>query len=156
MCRRPVILGGGITMENGGRDESARAVNTPSVSQWVYQRSSIRAGSNVLSNSMMEIVERGPGRQKKQAREPSVAPGPRGVGRRLPGCRRGGLGRRCPAPGPLILRPSSLRGDRLGGRLVNQIELRLEGSGEGAAGRGSAGCDAPGQRAGRPPLAVPP
>src|SRR3989442_13050145 len=83
MCRRPVILGGGITMENGGRNESARAVNTPSVSQWVYQRSSIRAGSNVLSNSMMEIVERGPGRQKKQAREPSVAPVLRGVGRRL-------------------------------------------------------------------------
>src|SRR2546427_7459526 len=83
MWRGPVMLGGGLTMENGGRDESTRAVNTPSVSQWVYQRSSIRAGSNVLSNSMAETVKRGPGRQKKQAREPSIAPVLRGVGRRL-------------------------------------------------------------------------
>ena len=53
MCRRPVTFGGGITMENGGRGESGRAVNTPSFSQCAYQRSSIAPGSNVRSKSIV-------------------------------------------------------------------------------------------------------
>src|SRR5436309_669579 len=56
MCSRPVTLGGGITMEKGGRDEAGRAVNTPRAIQWAYHRSSNRDGSKAFSSSLGRVV----------------------------------------------------------------------------------------------------
>src|SRR5437867_5902665 len=53
MCSRPVMLGGGMTMQYGGRGESGRAVKTPSPSKCSYQRVSIVPGSKFRANSIV-------------------------------------------------------------------------------------------------------
>src|SRR6267154_3548008 len=58
MCRRPVMLGGGMTIEKGARARavaSRPAVKTPRRSQWAYQWLSQRDGSNALSSSGMVL-----------------------------------------------------------------------------------------------------
>src|SRR5512143_873849 len=86
MCSEPVTLGGGMTMQNAGRDGSSSGVNTPSSTQRRYSRASTDDGVYVVGRS------RASGRV---VMGPSVGTAADGTARRSPqGRERSGTGQR--------------------------------------------------------------
>ena len=55
ICRRPVTLGGGSTIENGGRPDAGSARNAPIDSQKAYHLESISRWANVFDNSSWDM-----------------------------------------------------------------------------------------------------
>ena len=58
MCKTPVTLGGGKTMENGGLLEEASAVKYPAFIHFSYRADSISFGEKDEANSRLEDIVR--------------------------------------------------------------------------------------------------
>ena len=58
MCKTPVTLGGGKTIEKGGLLEVASAVKYPATIHFSYKADSISAGEKVEANSRLEDIVR--------------------------------------------------------------------------------------------------
>src|SRR5512135_3326296 len=84
MCSEPVTLGGGMTMQNAGRDGSSSGVNTPSSTQRRYNRASTDDGVYVVGRSRASgRVVMGPsvGTAADRTARPSPGEGRTGPGR---------------------------------------------------------------------------
>ena len=58
MCKTPVTLGGGKTIENGGLLEVASAVKYPALIHFSYSGASISLGEKDEANSRLEDIVR--------------------------------------------------------------------------------------------------